>query len=200
MAAAVKDAADVMQDTVARMRTGVDDNLTRMGGAAERLDTAANKLSTSLQAMSAAADAVDDGIDQLTSATKSMNLAVTTQNQTLGQHQEVRDAVATMVGELRRMLETATRDASVNDRLVKQIETSTERLVAAQREADTYLDGVTETLAGAHEAFANTISSTLQRGNAEFHGELGSAIDLLRSGIQDLGDLFDNLPTMAQSR
>ena len=194
LADVVREAASTMQDAVARMRTGVDENVTRMGAAAERLDGAAGKLTGSLQAMSDAADAVDEGIDHLTQAAKSMNLAVSTQTQALGQHKEVRDALGTMVAELRSVVETASRDASVTDKLVRQIESAAERLVNAEREADKYLEGVTETLAGAHEAFASSVTTTLQRGNADFQQELGRAIDMLRSAIQDLGDLFDSLP------
>ena len=137
---------------------------------------------------------MDSGIDQLTEATKSMSLAVSTQNQALGQHKEVRDAVGTMVAELRQVVETASRDASVTDKLVRQIESAADRLVNAAREAEKYLEGVTETLADAHQAFASAVTTTLQRGNADFHKELGSAIDMLRTAIQDLGDMFDSLP------
>lgn len=194
LAEVVKEAAGTMQDAVTRMRTGVDENVTRMGAAAERLDGAAGKLTGSLLAMSEAADAVDAGIDQLTEATKSMTLAVSTQNQALTQHKEVRDAVGTMVTELRRVVETASRDASVTDKLVRQIESAADRLVNAEREAEKYLEGVTETLAEAHQAFASAVTTTLQRGNADFHKELGSAIDMLRTAIQDLADMFDSLP------
>jgi methyl-accepting chemotaxis protein len=200
LAAGVKQAAETMQDAVTRMRAGVDDNVARMGGAAERLDSAAGKLSSSLQAMSDAADAVDKGVDHLTDATKSLNAAVTAQNLSIGQHKEVRDAITVMVAELRKVVENASRDATVNDRLVKQLESAAERLVRAQQEADKYLDGVTDTLAEAHQAFANTVSATLQRGNADFQQELGRAVDMLRTAIQDLGDLFDGLPGAAGRR
>jgi hypothetical protein len=200
LAAGVKQAAETMQDAVTRMRAGVDDNVARMAGAAERLDSAAGKLSSSLQAMSEAADAVDAGVDHLTDATKSLNAAVTAQNLSIGQHKEVRDAITVMVAELRKVVENASRDATVNDRLVKQLESAAERLVRAQQEADKYLDGVTDTLAAAHEAFASSVSATLQRGNADFQQELGRAVDMLRTAIQDLGDLFDSLPSAAGRR
>ena len=105
-----------------------------------------------------------------------------------------------MVADLRKVVENASLDATVNDRLVKQLESAAERLIQAQQEADKYLDGVTDTLAEAHQAFANTVSATLQRGNADFHQELGRAIDMLRTAIQDLGDMFDSLPTAAGRR
>jgi hypothetical protein len=192
---AIQQAAQTMQETVTRMRAGVDDNVARMSGAAERLDGAATKLSVSLTAMTNAANAVDEGIDGLTEASKVMGAAANANSQALAQHKEVRDAVTTMVTELRRLVETTARDASVNDRLVRQIESAAERLVAVQVETDKYLEGVTDTLAEAHQAFASTVTSTLQRGNADFHLELSRAIDLLRSAVQDLGDLFDGLPS-----
>jgi hypothetical protein len=194
LAEAVNSAAETMRDAVARMRTGVDENVARMSGSAERLDGAAVKLQGSLSAMSEAADAVDAGVDHLTDAAKALNTAVSTNNLALGEHKQVRDAVASMMVELRRMVETAARDASVNDRLVKQMEASAETLVGAQRQADAYLEGVTETLTEAHQAFATTVTATLQRGNADFHKELGRAVELLRGAIQDLGDTLDAVP------
>jgi hypothetical protein len=191
---AVHTAATSMQEAVTRLRGGVDENITRLGGAAERLGGAATQLGERLQAMAAAASSVEAGVQQLTEASRSVSQAATTQQQALAQHQQVRDGLATMVTELRAVVDATKRDATLNERMVSQLEAAAGKLVAAQLEAETYLEGVTETLTEAHQAFANSVSTTLQKGNADFHGELSRAVDMLRSGIQDLADLFDNLP------
>lgn len=194
----VRAAADTMQQAVTRMRTGIDDNITRLGGSAERLDGSASKLASQMQAMASAASSVETGISRLTEATQSMVQAVQASHLALGEHRQVRDAVGAMVVELRGIVDRASREASLNEQLVRQLETAAESLVAAQQQADQYLAGISSTLISAHQSFADNVGSTLQRGNAEFQRELSTAVDMLRSGIQDLADLFDNLPVNAR--
>ena len=61
----------------------------------------------------------------------------------------------------------------------------------AQADAGEYLQGVTEVLAEAHKAFAESVERTLRKGNADFHRELADAVNLLKGAIQDLGDTLD---------
>jgi methyl-accepting chemotaxis protein len=190
----VRTAADTMQQAVTRMRTGVDENITRLGGSAERLDGSASKLASQMLAMAGAAGSVETGISRLTEATQLMAQTAHASHLALGEHKQVRDAIGTMVTELRGIVDRASREASLNEQLVRQLETAAERLVAAQKQADQYLAGISSTLTSAHQAFADSVGSTLQRGNAEFQRELSTAVDMLRSGVQDLADLFDNLP------
>jgi hypothetical protein len=190
----VRAAADTMQQAVVSMRKGVDENITRLGGSAERLDGSASKLANQMQAMANATGSVETGISRLTDATLVMAQTAQASNLALGEHKQMRDAIGMMVVELRGIVERASREASLNAQLVQLLETAAERLVSAQKQADQYLAGISTTLTGAHQAFADNVGSTLQRGNAEFQRELSTAVDMLRSGIQDLADLFDNLP------
>lgn len=195
LTAAVGTAAQTMQSAVERMRTGVDENITRMGSAAERLHAASGTLEASLNAMSAAASSVDGGIDNLVKAATSLNSTLAATQQAVAEQKEIRGTMALMVTELRQMVETASREASVTSQLVGTLEGAAGKLVDAQREADNYLKGVTETLAGAHKTFADHIGATLQKGNSDFHKELARATDLLRGAIQELGDTLDTVPS-----
>lgn len=194
----VRAAADTMQQAVTRMRTGVDENITRLGGSAERLDGSASKLASQMQVMAGAASSVETGISRLTEATHVMVQTAQASHLALNEHKLARDAIGAMVAELRGIVDRASREASLNEQLVRQLESATERLVAAQKQADQYLAGISNTLISAHQSFADNVGSTLQRGNAEFQRELSTAVDMLRSGIQDLADLFDNLPVNAR--
>lgn len=195
LTAAVEAAAQTMQSSIERMRTGVDENISRMGNAAERLHAASGALEASLKAMSDAAGSVDGGIDDLVKAAASLNSTLAVTQQAVAEQKEIRAALALMVNELRQMVETASREASVTSQLVGSLEGAAGKLVDAQREADNYLMGVTETLAAAHKAFADHVGSTLQRGNADFHKELARATELLRGAIQELGDTLDTVPS-----
>lgn len=197
LTSSVEQAAQTMQAAIERMRTGTDENITRMAAGAERLHGASTTLEGSLRAMSNAADSVDTGIENLSQAAQALNNSLTLTQQALGEQKEVRNALALMVTELRRMVETAGRDASVTAQLVGTLESAAGKLVEAQRQADVYLHGVTETLATAHEQFASHIGSTLQKGNADFHKELARAVDVLRGAIQELGDTLDAVPSRA---
>lgn len=194
----VRTAADTMQQAVMRMRTGVDENITRLGGSAERLDGSASKLASQMLAMAGAAGSVETGISRLTEATQLMAQTAQASHLALGEHRQVRDAIGTMVAELRGIVDRASREASLNEQLVRQLETAAERLVEAQKQADQYLSGISSTLTSAHQSFADNVASTLQRGNAEFQHELSTAVGMLRSGIEDLSDLFDKLPVNAR--
>jgi hypothetical protein len=50
-------------------------------------------------------------------------------------------------------------------------------------------------LGEAHSTFAQQLMNTLREGNKGFHEELAQATGLLRDAIQDLGDVFDSLPS-----
>lgn len=195
LTAAVDQAAQTMKDAVERMRSGVDESVTRMGAGAERLHGAATTLEGSLKGMANAADAVEDGIGNLTQAAQAVNSSLQLAQQALADQKEVRTAMTLMVTELRRTVETASRDATMTAGLVDKLESATGKLVEAKHQAEEYLKKVTETLAESHEAFAAHIGSTLQKGNADFHKELARAVDVLRGAIQELGDTLDAVPS-----
>jgi hypothetical protein len=195
LAASVDQATQAMRASVERMRSGVDETVNRMAAGAERLHGAAAKLENSLTAMTHAADSVEDGIETLTSASKGLTTGAQAMQLALSEHREVRNAVTTMVADLRAIVEAARRDATLTSQLVTTLDGAAGKLAQVQRQADDYLKGVSDTLTTAHEAFASSVASTLNQGNAAFHKELGTAVAMLRSAIQDLGDTLDSVPS-----
>jgi hypothetical protein len=177
------------------MRSGMDETVNRMATGAERLHGAAIKLEGSLTAMTNAADAVEGGIDSLTTASNGLSTGAQAMQLVLADQQEVRTALVAMVSELRAVVDTAKRDVTLTAQLVASLDGAAGKLAQVQRQADDYLNGVTETLATTHEAFASSVASTLSQGNAAFHKELATAVGMLRSAIQDLGDTLDTVPS-----
>jgi uncharacterized protein YukE len=78
---------------------------------------------------------------------------------------------------------------------VGQLKAAADQLGQAQNQADNYLQNINKVLAATHQSFANEISNTLKKGNGQFQHELSQAVGFLRSGIQELADTLDELPS-----
>lgn len=184
-----------LRDIVERLETSTRNNIERMGLGAERLQTAANRLTDNLDQVRATTEGLGSTADKLNTSAATLSQALTSTQQALNEHKAVRDALALMVTELRGTVENAKRDASLTSELINGLQVASQRLNEAQQAADTYLEGVTEVLAEAHGAFAKQMETTLREGNARFHQELAHATGLLKAAIQDLADVLDNLPS-----
>lgn len=194
---AVQQASAAMRDAVERQQTATNANVERMGLGAERLFGASDRLSDNLGTMKTASDGLGTMAEKLNASSGTLSSALMATQQTLGDQKAVRDTLATMVTDLRSTVENAKREASLTSELVDSLQVASQRLTEAQRTADNYLEGVTEVLGEAHGAFAKQMEITMREGNRVFHEELAHATGLLKGAIQDLGDVFDNLPTPA---
>jgi hypothetical protein len=77
--------------------------------------------------------------------------------------------------------------------LVEKLQAAASQLGNAQKQSEDYLKGINDVLTKAHEAFATNVEKTLNRGNSQFHVELSTAVSLLSAGVQDLGDMLENV-------
>ena len=107
---------------------------------------------------------------------------------------------AAIVTELKATVETARREASFTTEIVSRIQSASEKLASASDEADQYLAGVSKVLTDAHLSFANNVTKTMKEGNSQFHKELSSAVNILKSGIQDLGDILDSVHSVRRQQ
>ena len=193
----VQQASAAMRDAIQTLQVTTNTNVDRMGTGAERLLGASNRLGENLDTMKTASDGLGSLADKLNGSAATLSSALTATQQTLGDQKAVRDALATMVTELRETVENAKREAGLTAELVNSLQVASQRLSEAQRAADTYLESVTEVLGEAHGSFAKQMEITLREGNRAFHQELAQATGLLKGAIQELGDVLDNLPTPA---
>ena len=115
----------------------------------------------------------------------------------MAEHQQARESFTALLGELRGVVDSARREASLTDGLVARLEAGAERLGIAGKRADLYLDGVTKVLGEAHSAFATNVEATLKQGNAQFQRELAEAVGFLKGAIEDLGDAVDGIASTA---
>jgi hypothetical protein len=121
------------------------------------------------------------------------NVAVTA----IAEHQQARESFTALLGELRGVVDSARREASLTEGLVARLEAGADRLGVAGKRADLYLDGVTKVLGEAHTAFATNVEATLKQGNAQFQRELAEAVGFLKGAIEDLGDAVDGIASTA---
>lgn len=194
---AVQRASASMQQTVEQLQTRAQATIDSMGQGAEKLYGASSRLGDNLDRMKTNSDGLNDMADKLTGSATTLGAALTVTQQVLGDQRLVRDALASLVGDLRETVELAKREASMSSGLVDSLQAASQRLTEAQRTTETYLQGVTDVLGEAHGAFAQQMMATMREGNKAFHEELAHATGLLKGAIQDLGDVLDNLPSAA---
>lgn len=194
---AVQRASASMQQTVEQLQTRAQASIDSMGQGAEKLYGASARLGDNLDRMKTNSDGLNDMADKLSGSAATLGTALGATQQVLSDQRSVRDALASLVSDLRETIELAKREASMSSSLVDSLQAASQRLTEAQRTTETYLQGVTDVLGEAHGAFAQQMMATMREGNKAFHEELAHATGLLKGAIQDLGDVLDNLPSAA---
>ncbi len=194
---AVQRASASMQQTVEQLQARAQASIDSMGQGAEKLYGASARLGDNLDRMKTNSDGLNDMADKLAGSAATLGTALVATQQVLGDQRSVRDALASLVSDLRETIELAKREASMSSGLVDNLQAASLRLTEAQRTTETYLQGVTDVLGEAHGAFAQQMMTTMREGNKAFHEELAHATGLLKGAIQDLGDVLDNLPSAA---
>ncbi|MEJ5999923.1 anti-phage ZorAB system protein ZorA [Paucibacter soli] len=197
LADVVESAATAMREAISSLKTSTHNNIERMGSGAEKLYLASNSLGDRLNDMKAASGDMSKSLGSLNAATGTLSQALGATQQALGEHKAVRDALASMVRDLRETIETAKREGSMTAQLVSKLQQASQTLGVAATEADAYLGSVSEVLGQAHAEFAKHMETTLREGNRSFHQELAQATGYLKDAIRDLGDVVDNMPQPA---
>lgn len=183
-----------------QMTQSVDRLSQTTGKSVDQMLTGAELLANASRDFAAAGDRVTGVMSQV--ANVSSRLSETsgalisgsaTLQQLLGDYRSQRDAVQQLVNELHATVEAARKEASLTGDVLARIEASAARLADAQRQADDYLDGVSQVLGEAHTAFATEVTRTLDRANTEFHAKLASAVQMLSATV---GELDTTLTTM----
>lgn len=179
-------ASQVMAQSVSTLSATTVSTVEKMSAGANRLDTAATNFA-------AAGDRVTNAMGQaatvsakLTELSGSLTASSGSLQEALRDYKSQRDAVGTLLGDIRATIELARKEASLTGDVLQRIETSTDKLGQAQKAADEYLDGVSQVLAESSEVFRNSVVSTLQKVNHDFHTKLSSAVGLLSTAVQEL--------------
>lgn len=180
-----------MKSAVIMMRNTTGETMTKLNNGADTLYLAAKDFAKAGQGVTSTLDKSAAVASQLTQAAGSVAAASTGLSGMLGDYKASRDSMIGMVGSLQLLVEQVRRDASMSGDVISRIESATEKLVAAQKEADSYLSRVSEVIGEAHESFSEGMTKAVGEANREFHQALSDSVKLLREGIQELESTLD---------
>lgn len=194
----VGEAITQMSAAVVKLEGVTTDAVLRMNSGAETLAIAADDFARAGQGVAGALSQAQVLTSQLTQSTQALASASNALESLLADYRATRDVVAQMLVTVRTTVESAKREASLTEDVVRRLEASAIKLASAQTEADSYLEKVTEVLGTAHQAFADVITRSLNAGNREFVDAMSRATKLLGETIQELeGALGNAVPRAA---
>ncbi|MDX8380184.1 MAG: hypothetical protein R8K48_09155 [Gallionella sp.] len=187
----VNQAVAEMKSVVMVMRNTSSDTMTKLGNGADTLYLAARDFAKAGQGVSSTLDKSSVLAGQLTQAAGSVTVASKGLSVMLGDYQTARDAMVGQVSALQLLAEQVRRDASMSGDVIARIEVSTQKLIAAQQEADQYLTKVSEVIGVAHQSFSEGMTRSVGEANRDFHQALSDSVKLLREGIHELESTLD---------
>lgn len=174
-----------MQEAVGTISQAASASLEKMNYGADTLNAAATNFANAGDRVSGSLSAATLVTGKLTELAGALTSSASTLQETVNEYRSHRDAVTSLVSELRTVVESAKREASLTADVLARIESSAQKLAAAQLQADHYLEGVNKVLAEAHQKFADATTRTLDRANQDFHKKLTQAVALLSSSIEE---------------
>lgn len=177
-----------MKSAILAMRNITSETVAKMNSGADTLYLASKDFAAAGQGVTAALDKSSQITGQLAQAAGSVAAASKGLSGLLADHQAVRDSIAAMVHSMQTIVEQARREASMSGDVISHIEEAATKLVAAQKEADSYLTRVSEVLGEAHQSFSDGMTKAVGEANRDFHQALSDSVKLLREGIQELED------------
>jgi hypothetical protein len=191
LSSVVLSASQAMEGAVGRLAVTTRDTVDRMNAGAGTLNAATGHLSQSLEGMQRVTSGIAGSSEKLERASDGMVEAARAVGGVMEQYRATRDSFASIVDNLRSVIESASKEASLTSEIVARLTSATDKLGAAQTSAEEYLDGISAVLAEAHRSFGENVEKTLRQGNAQFHKELSEAVNRLKGAIQELGDTLD---------
>lgn len=182
-----------MKGACTQMAAGVQALNQTTTAALDRMAAGASQLGEASQNFALAGDRVSGVMEQATQVSTKLvdasglvNASAADMRGGLDDYRSHREAVGQLVNELRTTIELARKEAALTTDVLARIEHSSERLGAAQQQADLYLGSVSKVLGESHQAFAIAVRKTLDVANTEFHTKLSTAVGLLSSTVLEL--------------
>lgn len=183
-----------LQNTVVSLAQATNKAISGMNSGAETLYVAATDFAKAGQGVSETMRASVTATEAIKAASTQLTMSTDGARAIFADYANTRDTFVLMVAELRETFENAKRDASMTSEIIGRIETAAQHLAIAQKQAEEYLQGVSEVLVKAHESFRENVEGTLREGNRHFQSELSSSVQLLSGAIKNLGDVVDDIP------
>lgn len=189
------ESSDQMRLSVATLERTTTSSIDKLNSGAKTLEQGAIAFSQAGERVTTALGRASTVADKMAEVSGALTSSATSLQNVLTDYRANRDATASMLDQLRAVVESAKREASLTQNALDRIQMAAEKLSDAHRQTEDYLDGVSKVLAEAHEKFADGLSRTLDRANSDFHIKLSSAVKLLGSAVEELEATLSGLPT-----
>jgi type IV secretory pathway TrbF-like protein len=192
--AEVRVIANEVRATVDAMRSVTSDAVTRMNSGAETLFLAADEFTKAGHGVAGVLQEATGITNKLAEAAGSVSASSAMLQGVVADYAMTRETFAAMLADLRSTVENAKREASLSSDILARIESASQKLGQAQKDAEGYLAGISDVLAAAHSEFATSLRNVLGEGYKEFYDRLSNATGLLRQAIEELASAVE--PTM----
>jgi MotA/TolQ/ExbB proton channel family len=189
--------AGEVRATVDAMRDVTSDAVKRMNSGAETLYLAADEFTKAGQGVAGVLQQATGITNKLAEAAGSVSASSTMLQGVVADYATTRETLAAMLADLRSTVENAKREANLTSDILVRIESASQKLGQAQKDAEEYLAGISDVIAGAHSEFAASLKNTLGDGYREFYDRLSNATGLLRQAIEELASTVE--PTMKRA-
>lgn len=184
-----------MKDSVTAMRNITAESMDKMNASAETLHVAALDFSKAGQGVTGVFDRANQVSEKLSMTATGLEAAARTVQLVVASYDKTRNDVTAMASSLQAIIESAKREAGVSQKLVRELEAAAEKFSVVQKGTEVYLDQVSAVLKETLEGFTDAMKQSLHRSRTEFDISLGSAVEMLRSTIEDLDDALAKLAT-----
>ncbi|MBC7622760.1 MAG: anti-phage defense ZorAB system ZorA [Aeromicrobium sp.] len=195
----VNTAVTHMRVAVESMRSVTVDTVSRMQSGADTLHAAASEFAKAGQGVTAVLENSTSLSGQLTQAAGSVVAASTGLGGAIAEYKAAGGTVALMVDALKATLEQARREAAMTSQVLTTIENATGKLVTAELAVDAYLGGVSNVLSGVLKSFTENVVQSLNQVNRDYHGQLANGIGLLKDGVANTGEAFEEVTNRIES-
>ncbi len=180
------ESTDQMRNSVATLERTTTTAIDKLNIGARVIEQGAIAFSQAGEKVTGALSGASVVADKMVQVSGSLSSSSTALQSVLGDYRANREATASMLAELRVVVESAKREASLTQQALERINSAADKLANAQEESEDYLENISEVLATAHSSFSEGLTRTLDRANADFHTKLSTAVKLLASAIEEL--------------
>ncbi|MBY4596400.1 anti-phage defense ZorAB system protein ZorA [bacterium BD-1] len=186
----ISDATAQMQASVATLATTTTTAIDSMSNGAQLVNAAAQSFSNASDKVTNAMGQAGTVSSKLTDVSASLATASSAIQASVGDYRLHREAVGSMVEELRGVIANAKTDVGISSSVLQRIEQASTKLSQAQLQTEQFLNGVAVVLGKAHEEFRASVTNSLSKSNHEFQQKLASAVGMLSASIKELDDVL----------
>ena len=189
VAAVVKQMADStsqMQQSVAALERTTTSSIDKLSSGALTIERGATAFAQAGERVTTALTQAASVANKMTEVSGSLTSSSSALQAVVSDYRANREATGAMLAELKAVVESAKREASMTQQTLERIQSATAKLTQAQQETEDYLDGVSQVLGEAHERFADGLTKVLDRANGDYQAKLSAAVGMLSSAVNEL--------------